>query len=469
VSSGEDLYRWAVGIESAICDSLDRFGPLKVEALPGHNRLFALDILHQDSFRMDGKPIANGVLLMLDDIQELMPNQRKLLIDIVAGGRPPIGVWLAERYEALSVDELLSPGAIAGRDFGQVVDLERFWRSSGNWRKFERAVLGIADRRARSAADSSVGSFGGHLVGDLDGHEYSGRLHDALATVSDRVRRRAEVNAEFTSWIAKLDTQRAGPVWEQAISWRVMEIQIAREMGRAQRRFDFAISEDAPEHEASFGVKATAELFFTQEFDFPYYYGPSKLALLASTNIHQFIWLAGDLFEEVIAASLLKRSTHLSPERQEAIIRKAVSDRWKRVPQELRNGREVKAFLDQIGRYARSVTYEPNAPYAPGVTGIAISMRDRETLRDAQTLKNNPQLNALARVIATCIASNMFEPILDYRVKNKDVMVLYLNRMLCVQFRLPLGYGGFREQSLSKLASWLEPSSLEVGAQGELL
>jgi len=171
----------------------------------------------------------------------------------------------------------------------------------------------------------------------------------------------------------------------------------------------------------------------------------------------------------VIAAALLKRSTHLSPGRQEAIMRKAVADRWRRLPQEIRYGREVRAFLDQTGKFARDITYQPNAPYVPGVTGIAITMRDRDLLRDSEAVRQNPPLRSLARVLAACISANLFEPIIDYRVKNKEVMVLYLNRMLCIQYGLPLGYGGFREQSLSKLVGWLEPMSLNCGSQGLLL
>ena len=33
-------------------------------------------------------------------------------------------VWIAERLEALSEDELLAPGALSGRDYGEVINLE---------------------------------------------------------------------------------------------------------------------------------------------------------------------------------------------------------------------------------------------------------------------------------------------------------------------------------------------------------
>jgi hypothetical protein len=40
-------------------------------------------------------------------------------------------------------------------------------------------------------------------------------------------------------------------------------------------------------------------------------------------------------------------------------------------------------------------------------------------------------------------------------------MVLYLNRLLCPHFGLPLGYGGFKEKKLKDLATWLDPGYRE--------
>ena len=38
-------------------------------------------------------------------------------------------------------------------------------------------------------------------------------------------------------------------------------------------------------------------------------------------------------------------------------------------------------------------------------------------------------------------------------------MVFYLNRLLCVQFGLPLGRGGWRHRPLEELNAWLEKGS----------
>jgi hypothetical protein len=45
---------------------------------------------------------------------------------------------------------------------------------------------------------------------------------------------------------------------------------------------------------------------------------------------------------------------------------------------------------------------------------------------------------------------------LDYKVKGNTFMLLYLNRLLCPKYQLPLGFGSFRERPLRELMTWTE-------------
>jgi hypothetical protein len=101
------------------------------------------------------------------------------------------------------------------------------------------------------------------------------------------------------------------------------------------------------------------------------------------------------------------------------------------------------------------MTFLPNAPYEPGVTGIAISMADRANLLDPHYIASHPTHARLGEVLAAAIANNLLEPILDYKCKGTMWMVLNLNRLLCPKYWLPLQYGGFKEKRLDELASWL--------------
>ena len=45
---GLRLFEWARDLEHRVCSSLDSFGPLRVDALPGHDALLGLTIIRAD-------------------------------------------------------------------------------------------------------------------------------------------------------------------------------------------------------------------------------------------------------------------------------------------------------------------------------------------------------------------------------------------------------------------------------------
>jgi len=92
----------------------------------------------------NGSPVAQRILIMLDDIHLLTTKQRDWLLNAVLALRSPVSVWMAERLEALTVDELLSPGSPHGRDYSEVVTIEDYWRGS-RITKFEKMVSSVAD------------------------------------------------------------------------------------------------------------------------------------------------------------------------------------------------------------------------------------------------------------------------------------------------------------------------------------
>lgn len=457
VSDGQALHAWAADVEDSICDIIDSFGSPQKGQLLGHESLASLRIIQANAITIDGSPLVHRVLLMLDDVHKLAPNQRERLIETTVDLRSQVGVWMAERLEVLSAEELMSPGATAGRDYDGVVYLEQFWRDRSHPKRFEKTVADIGDRRAQSASDVQIMSFAGCLQPSLEGSDTEQRFTDIRAIVNKRVQERVKSQPQFSSWAADIDAKlSSGTAFQAAIEWRALEIVIERESKRTQKRFDFAVAGDDVEAHTDSGVKAAAELLLAHEFDLPYYFGPARLSAIASSNIEQFLWLASELFEEVVAAAIMRRAHHLSPERQHGILKKAVRDRWSEIPKGVRHGREVRNFLEAIGRFSQWMTYQSNAPYAPGVTGIAISMADLKRLREPANLIANPGQAKLAAIIAAAIANNLLEPVPDSKAKGKIWFVLYLNRMLCVYFGLPLHYGGFKEKTLQELVQWLD-------------
>jgi hypothetical protein len=194
-----------------------------------------------------------------------------------------------------------------------------------------------------------------------------------------------------------------------------------------------------------------------REFDLPYYYGSARIARLASLNIEQFLGLSGSIFEEVIAAELIRTgSTVISARRQHALMKKAAQAFWNDIPNKVRHGRDVRALLDSVGRFSAWYTYRPSAPNDPGVGGTAIRMSERSMLMDPEGLTKRPDRKRFADLLASAIAHNYLVADLDYKCKGDFWMVLNLNRLLCVHFNLPLGYGLYKERPLEELCRWID-------------
>ena len=142
-STGSGLYHWAQSLEQTVCEALDSFMPLSESRLPGHDSLVTLNTLGTSKVHFNGNPVSQRILIMLDDIHRLTQKQREWLIDAVLSFRFPVSIWVAERLEALTVDQLLSPDAPQGRDYSEVVTIEDYWRGS-RVSKFEKMVSSIA-------------------------------------------------------------------------------------------------------------------------------------------------------------------------------------------------------------------------------------------------------------------------------------------------------------------------------------
>lgn len=453
---GEALFTWAEQFEAEVCSSLDSFGPLRAEKLPGHDSIFALAVIRPGGLTIDGKPVAERVLLMLDDVQKLAARQREQLIQNLIELRSPVGVWIAERFEALGTQEMLASGAAEGRDYEKPIELEWYWRRF--YQRFERVVLKIADRRVRAAADTEIDTFRPCLEESLETPEWEPVFARACDEVSARVRQRAGDSLRFREWVSAREKTRGTPR-ERALAWRALEILIERERNKpAKGLFDEseALGEEELDERDDSSVQNAAELFLAREYDLPYYFGADRVSRLGSLNIQQFLGLAGDLFEEVAAASLLRRSPTLTPRRQHALLKAGAKSVWEELPRRVRHGRELRNFLNSVGRFSHWYTYRPTAPNDPGVGGTALRMTERARLIDPTELRRRPDLKRFADILASALAHNLLVADLDYSCKKEKWMVLNLNRLLCVHFDLPLGYGLYKERPLAELCRWID-------------
>jgi hypothetical protein len=211
--------------------------------------------------------------------------------------------------------------------------------------------------------------------------------------------------------------------------------------------------EDASQRGSS-SLREAAYLSAALEFGLPYYIGTDVFARLGSANIEQFLELCGDLMSKLITQDATGRPLSLAAELQDRVAREASRTYYSGLAQ-LPNGDLIQRFVDSIGKISQLEAAKPTIPYPPGVTGTALSMTDRARLRDSMRRKEILGAQELHDALISAIAHNVVWVELDYRVKNNRWMVIYVNRLLCPQYNMPLGLGGFRERKLSDMALWM--------------
>lgn len=465
---GVKLNEWASQIEKEVSAAIDSFSSEPIDSLSGHDILYCLNILNPKGLLVDGQPVAKHFLLMLDDLHSLAPIQRKNLYHSVAEYRLPLGIWLGERLSALKPSEFFNPSDITGHDYNPPINLEIFWR---DFKKSEKAMDNIANLRLKSAKDVQSATLASLLENNLDGMNWYDPYTIASNSISERVRKKAAVSKLYDEWIQKNEEFQGTPR-ENAVKWRILEILIERDKIRGQQRLfdDLPIPEESLEKQESSSVKSAAEFFISKEFNIPYAYGFSNLTTLASNNIEQFLELTGDLFDEIIYSKRLKKTGYLEAKRQEAILKKSANKRWSEIPRRVSNNQDVINFLKAFHQMATEETFKPNAPYAPGITGLGISDEDFQKIVLFEKGNTDEKIQRLAKVIYVCISLNLIEDFTEINQgqKSHTWKVLYLNRLLCLHFDLPLQKGGWKPKKIDELEEWIErgvprPTKKRVG------
>lgn len=457
--SGLELFHWASVLERDICDSIDSFVSPEGKRLSGHDTLYSLFLLKPEYMTIDGEPIIDRTVVMFDDAHKLTSSQREVMLSNLFEMRMPTGVWIAERLQALKLRDLLPQGSKEGRDYNEFI-LEDSWEGAKNSKLFERTTESIADRRTKLNPDVQIGSFSGLLPETLDEKEYEDKFSQSVRQTSKRVIDKFGTSMLYTNWIQAIEDEEG--VKNKAMKWRALEILIERDARNSQQKIlkfiETPIPKETLRQQDDSSVRAGAEYFLSKENGLPYYFGFSRISDLASYNIEQFIEIAGDLYEEMISAELLRQSSVLSPAYQEKILNNVAQRYWERIAKEIPNGRDAMKLLEALAKMCELETDKPNAPYSPGVTGFAISMDEREILTDPEKLQTNPAYSRLAMTLHTCVSNNLLRAFPDRKQgkEGKEWMLLYFNRILCMHFGLPLQYGGWKHRSLEELIYYQE-------------
>lgn len=465
---------WADRAEGEVLDRLDAVLPL-AGGQDGHAALYSLRALSGCRILVRGHRTDLQPLLLLDDGQELASSQRRFLLDALHDRELQLARWYTERYSAMEAESVVGDGE--PYRYGHPIRLEAealrlgaSTRRGNRTRNFEKLLADIAVRRASRALheyDGEERAFTELLDAD-DKVELLPRAQRAVTTIRQRVLASTPQTARFDDWFKLADTLE--PLMA-AQRWRELEIVIARDLDRPDLSlFEVPyVGEDLRTRSGS-AIREAADLWLRREFGLPFYAGAHRLSKLAAENVEQYLNLSADLFDEMLVGVTLRKGAAISASRQDAAISTAADRFWSTIPDRRMGGRAIQRLLQHVAQLCRNDTYRPKAPYAPGVTGTALTMRDRARLLDPTIRRNMPGAQELFEALHGAIGHNLLRGFTNRSVKSDQYMVLYVNRLICVRYGLPLGYGGFRERSLEEMCGWMlnevedqtEPSIQEV-------
>ena len=451
VIEGDDIFERARATEAAVVDSLNSFSPkspsLREDAVIDD----VFQVLNTHRLMVDGRETAQDTLIMFDDAHLLEDSQRTALVsELERHDQSCFGSWMAMRLRALEPAELISEEVTrTGRERVESVRFDR-WLPG----RIENWLLDVGERRTRRA-EIDVPSFEAWLAGSLAAEFDPAQL----ASVAGEERRRAhEVASQYgdryRDWLTSTESSVvAMPRIEQAARWAQIQVLMARSIGKPQQEFDFGPL--APPDADSSTLEA-ARIAVAKRNDIPYYFGPRKVAQLGSSNVDQFLALSATLFDRLLNSGNVGRRgfSALLPSEQNRTLLAQSRTYVRELIVSLPYGKDVYNLTTAIAQLCRDESLKPNVPITPGVTGVSISLSDRDMLID-DARASKPEAVRLLTALASAVAHNVVSLRVTDRKRDEDRAVFYLNRLICPAFDLPLGFGGYKPLKVLQLSDWV--------------
>jgi len=449
-TTGDVLYEWAAKVEEKIFNTLDSLVPIQESSLPGHNELFSFSLMSSDNLTFNSERICDRILFMIDDAHVLTKNQRNSIKSGLIEKRGNYTLWIAERIEVLDLENVLNKNLTKDRDF-HIINIEDFYRN----KEAKIATLFSAIAEKRALLSNSLNSFQDNLSGVLNEERFNDGF---IKSISDSFSFFNDVKTNtnrFNTWIDNTIIKDL-PNEEKAILFKQLEIIIYRQLKKSQLSLDFGYEIDELEELNSSEIRNAAIYFISMNYKIPYYYGFQNLTKISSCNIEQFLSFSAELYERMLSNNLLGNKIMLDAEEQDKIIIDIVLSKWKSLRNSIPYSNSIMKFLSKLGAFCKSETDQKNAPYAPGVNGFAVKDNGKN-LFTSDPWYNDSSYISLLQILSTCVAYNLLElRSTNQGAKGQTWNVYYLNKWLCVYFKLPLTFGNWRPKTPSDLLKWIK-------------
>ncbi|MEK9940390.1 MAG: hypothetical protein VW548_05430, partial [Methylotenera sp.] len=404
-------------------------------------------------------------LLMVDDLQALRRKQRDLLIRELMDMRPKEPIWLAQRTSALNDTEVLSAGAREGRDVN-INTIDSLLKGRNGFPSFAQNVL---ERRFETQTLFPGAKFEQYIESSIPPRDLKESFCKATESFKKAV---AKINnvGQYEEWIAQAESlfKKKTPALDDIHSLYTTRILISRNENSRQLSLMPLAAEEIEGRDSS-ALKGAADLFSYHDTNLPYYFGLDTLCSMATNNIEELLGLASKLYDGMEANQILRRADPtLTVTEQQKIFVEAAKKKRDFIPRSHAEGTRAQTLIDSIGSFCKEKTLLPNAPYAPGVTGIRLSDTELNKLMSPQGGAID-QIKMIRRVLTECVADNLlFIRPSSATTGREGGQVFYLNRTLCVNFGLPLATGGWQDVKINQLIEWAEKGRKQTSSNLEL-
>lgn len=450
ISDGYNLFKWACKQERMLCKYLDGNDsePLHLEFL--HTTLLFLKVFEAKNIEVDGQVPYENTLIIFDDFHKLAERQKDQITNAVYTLRPNTAVWIAQRLEGLSNDQIISRDGVLQRDYNGHYSLDEYWEN--NKQQFRSALVDIAKRRVQMAKLPEIDEFSSCLSSKIDERRDGGKIEKGIELLKKELLTMPRISDKYADIFNALDTDDFESMLTRAVYYQCLKIKVLRENDR-QLSFGYQGKVESWDEFKNFcsANMGAAEFYFCKNNKLPYYYGLDRLRMLSSNNIEQFLYFSAGLFERSRAQALGKKANNrymLDASKQDQFIREAVEKKWNDMRFRYADAGDIQSFLNSIGKICIASRNSEKNSYSGGArTGIAIKTDELERVSagSPKQTKYYREIDILCR----CVASNYLEKN-EVIQSSENYTVFYLNRWLCVHYGLPLGYGGWKGLSLSQ-------------------
>lgn len=447
--NGRTLFDWACETESELCSILDDDEDEQLVISFMHTTLLCIKLFEPGCICLDKKQCVDRTLFIFDDFHKLSSSQKANLIEAFYVLRPKVGVWFGQRFIGLTTERVLLYDGRVGREYTEdrELNLENYWIKYD--KVFYKMLADIANSRLNGINDIS-GNYEDLLENKpFPEEKFEQQICNGIVNLIEIVSRESQGMHRYDEIFARLYESKDKD-WELAKRWQVLLMLIRRDQ-RGQLSLELEKMQQEEFERIYKDNQGVAEYYFSIDNDIPYYFGMNMLKKLASFNIEQFLTFAGSVFELNKAGRIISNNTliRVSPKEQEELFSKMAQQRWDDIPQRFTSGTQIQNMIKNLCIQAGKERERESNSYTGGTfSGIGIEMDQLHRILD------NDHYKELRKILGQCISEWYFEK-RKITQNGKEWLVLYYNRWICLKFKLPFAYGGWKRISAEQLNACL--------------